>query len=84
VGTGIPDAERTKLLAPAIEEWIAADHETAWLQSAQISEGRFQLTIRARMQDGQIQPQWLRRCLQVFRYRCGTAEIGGIDEHGKR
>ena len=71
-----------ELLAPAIEEWIAADHERAGSQSGQGCEDRIEVALGAGEQDMELQPEGAGRGLQVSRIVLGIV-TGRVDEQGK-
>src|SRR4029078_9318233 len=71
-----------KLFAPAIEEWLTADHKPACSQLDQACKERIKVTLGAGMQDMELQSEGVRRRLQFFRCGLGTSGIGRIDERG--
>ena len=66
-----------ELFAPAVEEWIAADHEPACPQLGQGCEDGIEVALGARMQDMELQPERARRRLQVSRYGLGDGDWSG-------
>jgi hypothetical protein len=71
-----------KLFAPAIEEWLTADHKPACSQLDQACKDRIKVTLGAGMQDMELQSEDVRCRLQFFRCGLGTSGIGRIDERG--
>src|SRR5216683_8325753 len=77
------DGQRAEQFAPAIEEWITADHEPACSQSDHICKNRIEVAVGAGMQDMELQSEGARRHLQVSRYGVGTSAIGRVDQYGE-
>jgi hypothetical protein len=72
--------QRAKLLAPAIEKWLTADHEPASSQLNQACKDRIEVMVSAGMQDMELQPKAVGRCLQLFRCGLGTSGISRVNE----
>ena len=69
-----------ELSAPAIEEGIGADHETAGSLLDQGCECRFELALAACPQHKDLQPEGAGRRLQVSSIGLGENRIGRVDE----
>src|SRR5262249_47029333 len=80
-GHRVAEREHRELFAPAVEEWIARDHEPAGLQSDQICEGRINVASATRVQDMELPPQCAGRLLQLSRLDIATGK-SRVDERG--
>jgi len=74
--------QRAKLLAPAIEERLTADHEPACSQFGQACKDRIEVSIGTGIEDMKLQPEGLGRRLQFLRCGLSTRGIGRVDERG--
>ena len=80
-GHRVADREHRELFAPAVEKWIAPDHEPAGLQSDQVCEGRINVASATRVQDMELPPQCAGRLLQLSRLDIATGK-SRVDERG--
>ena len=69
-----------KLLAPRVEERIAADHEPACMEFDKVGKDRIEVAIGARVQDVELDPELVGRRLKLS---CFSHDIGPgwVDEH---
>src|SRR6516162_5469653 len=80
-GHRVAEREHRELFAPAVEEWIALDHEPAGSQWDQVCEGRINVASATRVQDMELPPQRAGRLLQLSRLDIATGK-SRIDECG--
>jgi hypothetical protein len=71
----------SKLLAPGIEKWVSADHEPAGSQLDHVCKNSLELVIGARFQDMKLDPEQVRRSMQVSQFSLGIGS-GRVEEHG--
>ena len=76
------DGQRAELLAPAIEEWLTADHEPACSQFDQACKDRIEVLVGTGIEDMKLQPEGFGRRLQFLRCGLSTGGIGWVDERG--
>src|SRR6266481_7875876 len=76
------DGQRAELLAPAIEEWLTADHEPACAQLDQACKDGIEVSVGTGMQNMKLQPEGVGSRLQLLRCGLSTRGIGWVDEHG--
>src|SRR6516164_3450015 len=73
-GHSVAERQYRELFAPAIEEWIAPDHEPAGFQWDQVCEGRINVASATRVQDMELPPHRAGRHLQIFRLNIATGK----------
>src|SRR5262249_10068444 len=77
----VAEREHRQLFAPAVEEWIAPDHQPAGFQWDKVCEGRINVASAARVQDMELPPQRAGRLLQLARLDIATGK-SRVDERG--
>ena len=80
-GYAVAQRQRAELFAPAIEEWIIADHEPAGLQSDQVFEDCIEVAFGACVQDTELQAQRAGRRLQISCLNITTGK-SRVEERG--
>ena len=71
-----------ELFDPAKEECTAGDHESARPQLDQLCEGCIEVTFGADIEDLEIQPEGVSRCLQLPCDGIRESGIGRVDQQG--
>jgi hypothetical protein len=77
----VAERQHREQFAPAVEEWIAPDHEPAGFQWDQVCEGRINVASATRLQDMELPPQRAGRRLQLSRLDIATGK-SRVDERG--
>src|SRR5262249_7832121 len=80
-GHAVTERQHAKPLAPATEEWIVGDHETAGLQSDNVFNDYIDVGCGARVQNMQSQSESASCRLQICRLNI-TARASRIDQRG--
>jgi hypothetical protein len=79
-GHRVAERQCGELLAPAIKERIASDHEPARSQLDQLCEGYIKVTLCAGIQDMEFQPEGVGRRQRLTRFGLGKSGIGRVDQ----